>query len=91
MNPGIASGKLDRLVAWLWIGSLAVGVGCDRTDKVGQLCDLTVDAGPSQAVVNLEAGGCRTGLCLKPAFAPGAGGLEVIDFSACGSKSSENA
>ena len=49
---------------------LMMSVGCGRSYTVGQVCDLTVDAGPSQGVVNLEAGACKTGLCLKPVLAP---------------------
>jgi hypothetical protein len=57
-------------VAWFGTALLMMSVGCGRSDTVGQLCDLTVDAGPSQGVVNLQAGECRTGLCLKPVQAP---------------------
>jgi hypothetical protein len=64
--------KRPCAVAWFGTVLLMMSVGCKGGDKVGQICDLTVDAGPSQAVVNLEAGGCRTGLCLKPTFASGA-------------------
>ena len=79
MNPGSPSGKVDRLmknipcaIAWFGTACLMMSVGCKRSDTIGQLCDLTVDAGPSQGVVNLRAGECRTGLCLKPTVAFGA-------------------
>lgn len=45
---------------------LTMSAGCGRSERVGQACDLTVDAGPSQAVVNLTSGTCRSKLCLKP-------------------------
>lgn len=64
--------NIPRAMAWSGIACLLTSVGCKRDDKIGQLCDLTVDAGPSQAVVNLESDSCRTGLCLKPAVASGA-------------------
>jgi hypothetical protein len=73
MHPGIASGKVDRhmknrprVIVWLVTAILMMSIGCKHSDTVGQSCDLTVDAGPAQAVVNLEAAACRTGLCLKP-------------------------
>jgi hypothetical protein len=49
-------------------------LGCNGSsgDKVGQLCDLTADAGPSQAVVDVKSRTCSTGICFKPAQAPGA-------------------
>jgi hypothetical protein len=59
-----------RAVAWLGTALVMMSAGCGRSVTVGQLCDLTVDAGPSQGVVNLEAGTCKAGLCLKPVLAP---------------------
>jgi hypothetical protein len=57
--------------AWFGAAVALLSLGCGHDDKVGQTCDLTVDAGPAQAVVNLSSGTCRTGLCLKPLIAPG--------------------
>jgi hypothetical protein len=58
-------------------------VGCGRSYTVGQVCDLTVDAGPSQGVVNLEAGACKTGLCLKPVLAPGSSVIDPPTGATC--------
>jgi len=54
------------VVAWFGTACLMMSVGCKRSDTIGQPCDLTVDAGPAQGVVNLKADRCQTGLCLKP-------------------------
>jgi hypothetical protein len=60
-----------------------MSVGCGRSDTVGQLCDLTVDAGPSQGVVNLKAGACKTGLCLKPMLNPEANAVDPPTGATC--------
>jgi hypothetical protein len=59
--------KFLAIASW-WLLGLLAGLGCkgDNGDKVGQACDLTVSAGPNQGVVNLRAGACATGVCLKP-------------------------
>jgi hypothetical protein len=90
MNPGTASRKVDRLmknrlcaVGWFGIAFLMMSLGCQRRDAIGQLCDLTVDAGPSQGVVNLKAGACKTGLCLKPPVASGASAVDPPTGATC--------
>ena len=70
-------------IAWFGTACLMLSVGCKRGDTIGQLCDLTVDAGPSQAVVNLEAATCRTGLCLKPVLASGASAIDPLTGATC--------
>ncbi len=72
-----------RAVAWFGTAFLMMIVGCGRSYTVGQLCDLTVDAGPSQGVVNLEAGACKTGLCLKPVLAPESSGADPPTGATC--------
>jgi hypothetical protein len=70
-------------VAWFGTAFLMMSVGCGRSVTVGQLCDLTVDAGPSQAMVNLKAGACKTGLCLKPVVAPGSSVVDPPTGATC--------
>jgi len=70
-------------VAWFGTAFLMMSVGCGRNDTVGKLCDLTVDAGPSQGVVNLEAGACKTGICLKPVLAPGSSVVDPPTGATC--------
>jgi hypothetical protein len=70
-------------VAWLGLAFLMMSVGCGRSDTVGRLCDLTVDAGSSQGVVNLEASTCKTGLCLKPVLNPGASVVDPLTGATC--------
>jgi hypothetical protein len=63
--------KVLAIASW-WLPVLLAGLGCkgDNGDKVGQACDLTVGAGPNQAVVNFQAGACSSGVCLKPVQDP---------------------
>jgi hypothetical protein len=70
-------------VTWFGTAFLMMSVGCGRSDTVGQLCDLTVDAGPSQGVVNLKAGACKTGLCLKPVLAAGSSVIDPPTGATC--------
>jgi hypothetical protein len=70
-------------VAWFGTAFLMMSVGCGRSDTVGQLCDLTVDAVPSQGVVNLKAGACKTGLCLKPVLAAGSSVIDPPTGATC--------
>ena len=60
-----------------------MSLGCKRNDTIGQLCDLTVDAGPSQGVVNLKAGTCPAGLCLKPVLNPWASTVDPPTGATC--------
>jgi len=90
MNPRTASRRVDRLVknrlcVVVWFGTvfLMMGLGCKHSDTIGQLCELTVDAGPSQGVVNLKANTCLTGLCLKPVVAPGASVIDPPTGATC--------
>jgi len=90
MNPRTASGKVDRrvknrlcAVAWFGTAFLMMSLGCKQSDTIGQLCDLTVDAGSSQGVVNLKAGTCKTRLCLKPVVAPGASVVDPPTSATC--------
>jgi hypothetical protein len=62
----------NERTAWFGFATLLLGLGCGHDDKIGQSCDLTVDAGPAQSVVNLNAGTCRNELCIRPLVAPGA-------------------
>jgi hypothetical protein len=80
-------------VAFVWSGValLAIGAGCKHGERVGQSCDLTVDAGPSQGVVNLQATTCPTDLCLKPVVAPGASVLETPTGATCTDECSSDA
>ena len=43
---------------------------------VGQICDLTVEAEPSQAIANMMSGTCPFGVCLKPVVDPSRALLE---------------
>jgi hypothetical protein len=59
----------NRLPAIVSFALAIAGLGC-KGNKIGQMCDLTVDAGPSQAVVNMKSGDCPTGICLKAVQSP---------------------
>ena len=90
MNPGTASRKVDRLmknrlcsVACFGTAFLLMSLSCKRSDTIGQLCDLTVDAGPSQGVVNLKAATCPTGLCLKAALNPETSAVDPPTGATC--------
>ena len=75
--------NLPCAVAWFGTACLMMSIGCGRSATVGQLCDLTVDAGPSQGVVNLNAGACKTGLCLKPVLAPASNFVDPPTGATC--------
>jgi hypothetical protein len=45
---------------------LATSLGCKDNQAIGRACDLTVDAGSWQTTVNMSAGECPSGSCLKP-------------------------
>ena len=70
-------------VAWFGAAFLMMSVGCQRSHTIGQVCDLTVDAGPSQGIVNLKAGTCPTGLCLKPVLNPEANAVDPPTGATC--------
>src|SRR5512133_4268122 len=73
----------DTACAWFGTAALMMSVGCGRSYTVVQRCDLTVDAGPSQGVVNFEAAACKTGLCLKPVVAPAASTIDPPTGATC--------
>jgi hypothetical protein len=76
--------KYRLLSAVAWVGTaLLMSAGCHRDPTMGQLCDLTVDAGPSQGIVNMTAGTCPTGLCLKPVVSPGASVVDPPTGATC--------
>jgi hypothetical protein len=62
-----------RSHAWPSCLIAAIGIcasGCENK-AIGRPCDLTVDAGPSQAVYAQGSLDCPSRICAKPAFAPG--------------------
>jgi hypothetical protein len=60
-----------RTIASVGLGVFLAGSGCKGSEpRIGQACDLTVDAGPSQTVVDIKSSACSTGICLKPAQDP---------------------
>jgi hypothetical protein len=58
-------GPLSSSCGWIDLGG---------DQGIGRPCDLQAAAKPSQAVGNSAATDCPSGLCLKPAVEPGAGG-----------------
>jgi hypothetical protein len=55
--------------AHLGLSILALTCGCCG-DDIGKPCDLTVDAGPREAVANTISLTCESHLCLKPSLSP---------------------
>ena len=43
-------------------------IGSGEDNGMGRSCDLTADAGPTQAVYKDQASACPSGICLKPAL-----------------------
>jgi len=68
--------------AYLGITIVSLASGCDGNDT-GKPCDLTIDAGPSQAVAYTLDPLCESHLCLKPSLSPSAAPLAPPTGAGC--------
>jgi hypothetical protein len=73
------------------VAALMASLGCKGNQVVGQPCDLGVTTKESQAVVNIAASDCATGICLKPVKDQGATPTYPATGATCTSECSSDA